>query len=367
MRNLKICFFIPFFPFVKGGAEYQSKLIAVSLLELGYEVFFISQGLKSGEILYQDGFKIYGVEVQPTIREKLTLYKNFSERFEEIINIENPDIVYQRILNTFSYRISKISMRSKIPFILHVADNYSVEFTGSKGFLKKQLFIAILKTNTAIICQTKYQYSKVENLVDNNLLIIVPNMHPVIMTEVKEKVMSEILWIGNARPVKQLELFLELANIYKDSDYLFKIIGNLPKSNYGNQLKELIDDCSNVKYYGEQENSFINKELSKTALLVNTSVSEGFSNTFIQAWMSGTPVLSLNSDPDGVIEQYNLGVNCMGIKSRLFSELENILNSSNYLDTCKNCLSTSNKLFSLKNNVESIETIFNDILITRNE
>jgi len=362
MKSLKIGFFIPFFPLVKGGAEYQSKIIATELRRLGHNVFFISEGFQQNEVIYKDDFKIYGITVSSSYQEKISLYKGFSKLFEEIIVKERPDILYQRILNTFSFRISKVTESLSIPFVLHIADNYSIEFTGFKGIFKKVLFKEIVKNNSALICQTDYQLMKISDFICDNSVIKVPNMHPIIMTEIKRKRIKEILWIGNARPVKQLELFINLAQKFKKTDYLFKVIGNLPKTDYGKELQKRINRSDNVKYYGEKENGFINNELSEVGLLVNTSVSEGFSNTFIQAWMNGTPVLSLNSDPDGVMEQHKIGINCSGDISRLSTELEWLLYSDDYLEICENALRVSNELFSLKSNVKAIENLFIDIV-----
>jgi hypothetical protein len=47
--------------------------------------------------------------------------------------------------------------------------------------------------------------------------------------------------------------------------------------------------------------------IAKSRFLVNTSDVEGFFNTFIQAWMRNTVVLSMNVDVDDTLKDQGLG------------------------------------------------------------
>ena len=47
--------------------------------------------------------------------------------------------------------------------------------------------------------------------------------------------------------------------------------------------------------------------MRNAAILLSTADEEGFPNTFLQAWSSGTPVVSLKVDPDRIIELRGLG------------------------------------------------------------
>ena len=91
----------------------------------------------------------------------------------------------------------------------------------------------------------------------------------------------------------------------------FKIAGqaqpNLDDETY-NAIKEL-KELKNVEFTGYIKRSEINEFFSGAKVLLNTSRSEGFSNTFLEAWANGVPVVTTkNVNPDNLITKYKLGI-----------------------------------------------------------
>jgi glycosyltransferase involved in cell wall biosynthesis len=71
----------------------------------------------------------------------------------------------------------------------------------------------------------------------------------------------------------------------------------------------------------------IDEFFEQAGLLVNTSTYEGFPNTFAQAAMHGTPILSWTVDPDGVLTRYRIGICAEGSFDRLVSATEQVCGS----------------------------------------
>lgn len=364
----KICFFIGYYPFVKGGAEYQSKLIAESL-KINYDIFFISvsNNHSSKELIISDGFKVYQLNYNLNVN-KVFLYYPLAQEINEILFKEKPSIIYQRILNSFSYHLSQYSSKNGIVHYIHVADKYSLIFDKANlsTIVRKLMFRNLKYTSTRLITQNEEQTQLLSQYNIKPILQIY-NMHPVPQynfinyreNKIKDSI-KKIVWIGSSRPVKRLELYIELAKSFEqESKIKFYIIGRIENNQYGNELRLKIKQTENIEYLDEQENDIVNKFLEKEAFYtINTSLSEGFSNVFIQSWLRGVPVLSLNSNPDNLFDTYNLGVffedNLDNLKEYL---KKNIDNEEEYVKKSNESYRVSRKLFSLDTSIQKIEEI----------
>ena len=172
-----------------------------------------------------------------------------------------------------------------------------------------------IKLADAIIIQSGYQKKMLKkNFGKNGFLIKMP--FPLSEREMPEKANPPIvLWVGSMAEVKQPELFVKLAEAIPEGK--FQMIGG----HSGNQevydkIKESSKKVSNFEYLGVIPLHKDNEYFSRAAILVNTSMFEGFPHAFIQAWMNYTPVVSLHSDPDEIICRHN-----MGFHSKTFQQL----------------------------------------------
>jgi glycosyltransferase involved in cell wall biosynthesis len=64
----------------------------------------------------------------------------------------------------------------------------------------------------------------------------------------------------------------------------------------------------NLEFLGHRSAADVNQFLACASVFVNTSVHEGFPNTFVQAWLRDAVVVSLSVNPDRVLDSQGVGI-----------------------------------------------------------
>jgi glycosyltransferase involved in cell wall biosynthesis len=135
-----------------------------------------------------------------------------------------------------------------------------------------------------------------------------------------------ILWVGNAKHVKRPELFIELARACSDLKARFVLIGGRPAATYRERLMRLAHGVKNLEMKWAVPFEETNDWLASASILVNTSTSEGFPNTFVQAWLRGVAAVSLSADPGGVLARENVGIRS-GDFARMVANVRTLVNN----------------------------------------
>ncbi len=114
-----------------------------------------------------------------------------------------------------------------------------------------------------------------------------------------------ILWVGRISREKRLEWLLDLAQ--QCPEFLFDVVGTANSQiDYAAGLVRRAEEIPNVQMHGRIGHRLMSSYYRKAHLLCNTSVYEGFPNTFLEAWSHGLPVIT-TFDPDGIVARAGLG------------------------------------------------------------
>ena len=82
---------------------------------------------------------------------------------------------------------------------------------------------------------------------------------------------------------------------------------------YAEKIYTTASKIKNIKIIDFVDFHKIDEYFKKARVFVNSSIEEGFPNTFIQACKNKTPIVSLDVNPDNFIDNHEVGVFCNGI------------------------------------------------------
>lgn len=112
------------------------------------------------------------------------------------------------------------------------------------------------------------------------------------------------LWIGKSDQVKRPELLIELAR--QLPEFRFQMVMNISNPEIHDRV--VSEAPANVQITERLSIDEIEALFRQASFLVNTSLFEGFPNTFLQAGKYGVPIISLAVDPDDFIQENGCGV-----------------------------------------------------------
>lgn len=301
----------------KGGAELQVYYLARELVLRGWQVNYIREKNKFdfSEKNYK-GIKLHTIYIPKILAHpKLLFAKQFLRRLQLNFQLKrlNPPIIYIRADESYLPLLNSIAKKNKIKLVWACSHDDKLKphhWSNKYGSAIKKSILKSLNNVSLILLQTEFQKQLLSENFELNGKVLY-NSHPLPSDTnlIREDI---VVWVGRLHKRKFPERFLNIVrNMKSNSNIKFIMIGRKLNSRFDNEIELTLKENPNFQYYGESEQDFILEILNKVKVLINTSDSEGFSNTFIEAWLRGVPVITLKGvNPDYLITKNNVGFVC---------------------------------------------------------
>ncbi len=280
------------------------------------------------------------VEVDPF---KLFYNKNSYHKVKTELDNFKPDIIHiHNIFYNASPSVFKAAKEAKIPVIMTL-HNFRLLCTGAL-FLRDNKLCTKCKNkifplpgvihkcfknsySKSLVLSAFIGYNKLINTWDtyvDKFIVLTPFIKDLILSSslglsedklvVKPNSTDDLEKFHGSEKAREGFLFIGRLSEEKGVDRLINAFNGLPKCKLevigtGDLYDKLKSNSnSNIVFHGKQDKSFINRKLSTTKALIVPSIwYEGLPNTILEAYSSGTPVLSSNLDNINqiVIDGYN--------------------------------------------------------------
>ncbi|MFV2004705.1 MAG: glycosyltransferase family 4 protein [Gammaproteobacteria bacterium] len=353
---IRVCFIAPkAYPLfntdiksVFGGAEIDLYHIATELAKSpDFDVSFITAD--------------YGQAERENI-ENITVLKSFKLKQNAIfgaikiwgsLKAANAEIY---VIKTASLGVPLLSLFCKLNkrhFIYRTA--HQSECDGSYARDNKiigKLFVSALAKADILFTQNHEDTVNLKNLFQLESIVI-PNGHRA--SEPKQEEKKSILWTGRSADFKHPGRFLELAEQFPAEKFVM-ICQQATEDTQYETLVSKANSLANVEFIERVPFQEIDKYFRAAKVLVNTSESEGFSNTFIQAFKAATPIVSYNVNPDDFLTKYDCGIFCQGSTEKMKQALQFILENDRYIESGKN----GRKLFEEQYDIQNIIELYKE-------
>jgi glycosyltransferase involved in cell wall biosynthesis len=289
-----------------GGAEVQMLLVAKGLAALGVRVCIVAGG-RSGslpevvdgvDVVWRSPYRL-GANIAGKLAEFREIYTS--------IAVADADVVITRTATPATALMAVSSRLQRRAFVYAFANDSEFELDRVESKRRNIRLIELaVRLADVLIAQNERQRALCEAAYRRSSLVIKSVAEP---GELRTQKPEAFLWAGRVVSYKRPLAFVELARAVPEAHFWMMAV---PRTGEDNQrllasVRRAAEDLPNLALLDPRPRSELLSVLERAVAIVNTSDFEGLSNTFLEAWSRGIPVLSLSHDPDGLIERLGLG------------------------------------------------------------
>ena len=336
--------FIPGIAKAVGGAEVRMLQIASYLARFHKVVVLFHSERRHKGFKYGFVFSSCGYYMSPSggllyrisnrfnylfFVDKGVSYDTFL-KFREVY-LFKPDVVCSFGITSHTKALFDSVINLRTLKVLFIASDEEINFNDeikSTNYFKRDFNITKRIIQSADICfvQNVFQKNALKNFFNRVSTLI---LNPIeINVDVSISFGKYVLWVGKDVDYKRPELFIKLANCMPN--HSFVMICNKDKSWLSTMKKQLPANLIFIEHIPFEK---IEDYFKGCNLFVNTSLFEGFPNTFLQAMKFGKPVFSLAVNPNNFINEYGCGFYAENDFSALLEKIQQVLQDRNMYDS----------------------------------
>lgn len=316
-----------------GGAEYQIGLLIAALQASGrFEIHYLAHHIDEQQPT--TGYRLVRIgrgERMPVFGYTADLLPLYAA-----LRRIRPQVIYQRVGCGYTGICALYARMHQAALIWHVAHDTDVmpqSLDQGRNLVRRYLEKLSLRFGLhcadRIVVQTQSQSDLLARHYGRKADALVPNFAAASSERIDKAGPPLVVWVSNLKPWKRPQIFVRLARALQSVQGVqFVMVGEAPRGRgKGRWLDELLRDVNaapNLRYLGHLPQEQVMRLLARACVFVNTSTHEGFPNTFIQAWMLGAVVVSLDVNPDQVLDREGIGIHA-GSEQGLVAAVERLL------------------------------------------
>jgi glycosyltransferase involved in cell wall biosynthesis len=291
-----------------GGAQLQQTLLAKALARRGFNVSMVvaDYGQRDGQSW--DGVKTFKAYAPQAGLPMLRFLHPRWTGLRAAMRRANADIYYVACAGALVGQVAQFARQHGKKFVFRIASDSDCdpETLLVKFWRDRKLYRYGLDRADLILAQTATQQRALREGYGNRSRVAAS------LSEVGGRRLPraerdiDVIWVGNIQPLKRPMMLLELARALPHLSF-HMIGGHLPHTReLFDSVREQARQIPNLTFHGPVPYIQIGSLYERARLLAATSETEGFPNTYLQAWSRGAPVVAF-LDPDELIASHGLG------------------------------------------------------------
>jgi glycosyltransferase involved in cell wall biosynthesis len=288
-------------PHAVGGAERQQWLLACALVSRGWKVTVgVRELLKSGERRTILGVDFVGMG-----------QGQYFFAFYRFLLSERPQWMYWRGAEYLLGPCTAMARSLGVRTVFSTA--FDTEVDPRRALYRRRrwwpLYAWGLSLSDIIFVQHGQQLAGLHPRLQTKAVILRSMVRQVADAKPHSEREQQVVWAAVLRRPKRPEVLIHIAR--QAPTIRFIVCGGTTHyqcpPGYGERIVAELKAVPNIEYLGQVAPDQVLQIIANAGLLLSTSDEEGFPNTFLEAWASGTPVVSVKIDPDNIIKQVQLG------------------------------------------------------------